>query len=216
LDIDMNMTSDMVLIQATTPVNTTENLDHLPASLASALGCDRSLVQAVWSAPKNELYVYVELNDHPALGPQALTRFETTLQKVCPTLQAVRASRLEKMFDTPGASVGAAPVYHYVVETDPESGWLPEILKWYDVEHMPGLAAVPGSVRARRFFNHDHGPLSLACYDLTVESTLDSPPWLAIRYTDWSSRVRPHFTNTRRTMFRILGSGISAGVSTSP
>jgi hypothetical protein len=206
----MKKTSDRVLIQASTPAGTAQDFDHLPAAMASALGCSRAQVMAVWSAAKNDLYVYIELHDRPALGPEALTRYEAALQKVFPALQAVRASRLEKVFDMPGASSGAKPVFHYVVETDPESGWLEEIVKWYDVEHMPGLAAVPGSVRARRFFNHDHGPLSLACYELTVESTLDSPPWLAIRHTDWSSRVRPHFTNTRRTMFRILGTNPSS------
>jgi hypothetical protein len=59
-------------------------------------------------------------------------------------------------------------------------------------------------VHAARLLNHDHGPLSLACYDLVIPETLGSPPWLAVRGTAWSSRVRPHFTNTRRTMFTIL------------
>ena len=76
-----------------------------------------------------------------------------------------------------------------------------EIARWYNTEHMPGLAAVPGCVRASRFINHDHGPLSYACYDLVAQETLGSEPWLAVRHTDWSSRARPHFTNTRRTMF---------------
>jgi len=34
--------------------------------------------------------------------------------------------------------------------------------------------------------------------------TLGSPPWLAARHTAWSDRVRPHFHNVKRTMFRRL------------
>jgi hypothetical protein len=45
---------------------------------------------------------------------------------------------------------------------------------------------------------------ALACYDLVSPDTLGCPPWLAIRYTGWSDKVRPNFRNTKRTMFRTL------------
>jgi len=51
---------------------------------------------------------------------------------------------------------------------------------------------------------HDHGPTSFASYDLTAAEVMGSPAWLAVRATDWSSRCRPHFTNTRRTFFQSL------------
>ena len=111
-------------------------------------------------------------------------------------------ARLEQVFTIDGASRDTTPVFHYVVEMDPESGWMPELSQWYDTEHMPGLAKVPGCIRASRFLNHDHGPLSLACYDLVTEDTLGSAPWLAVRGSPWSDRMRPRFTNTKRTMFR--------------
>ncbi|WP_131277705.1 hypothetical protein [Hylemonella gracilis] len=119
-------------------------------------------------------------------------------------LAAAELHRLEKQLDLSGASTGAVPHAHYVVETDANEGWLEEIERWYAVEHMPGLASVPGCVRAQRWTNHDGGPRSLACYDLVSESTLGSPPWLAVRGTPWSDRTRPHFRNTRRTMFQPL------------
>lgn len=212
----MDMATDVLLIQAATPASATEDLGPVLASLPSALGYSRSQVQAVWSAAQNELYVYIDLSVRTTLGQDALTRFETAFKNACPTMGSVRVSRLEKVFDRPGASSGATPGFHYVVETDPEPGWMPEMEKWYDTEHMPGLAAVPGTVRARRFINHDHGPLSLACYDLVSENTLGSAPWLAVRNTPWSSRVRPHFTNTRRTMFRILSHDAPARVEVNP
>jgi len=33
-------------------------------------------------------------------------------------------------------------------------------------------------------------------------AAFNSAPWLAVRGTPWSSRVRPHFIHTRRTMYR--------------
>lgn len=60
---------------------------------------------------------------------------------------------------------------------------------WYDQEHLPGLASVPGTVRAMRFECRDESPRYLACYDLHTRETFGSPPWLAVRATDWSSRA---------------------------
>ena len=53
---------------------------------------------------------------------------------------------------------------------------------WYDQEHLPGLAAVPGTVRALRYECRHKGPRYLACYDLHTRETFGSPPWLAVRH----------------------------------
>jgi len=87
---------------------------------------------------------------------------------------------------------------------DPEAGWQEELFAWYDQEHLPGLAAVPGCVSATRCLNLDHAPYSFSFYDLLSPEVLGCEPWLKVRYTSWSDRVRPHFTNTRRTMFQFL------------
>jgi hypothetical protein len=114
------------------------------------------------------------------------------------------AARLQPVFDAPGASRGEAAPFHYVVETDVAAEHEADLNAWYDGEHMPGLAACPGSVRARRFRNPDGSPRYHSCYDLVRTETLASEPWLAVRRTAWSDRVRPHFRNTKRTMFRRL------------
>jgi len=114
------------------------------------------------------------------------------------------ASRLEMLASRAGASAGQAALYHYVVATDVEPGWEGEFNDWYDKEHLAGLAAVPGSVRASRLRNLDAGPRYHACYDLVSARVLESPAWLAVRHTAWSDRVRPHFVNTQRAMFRVL------------
>jgi hypothetical protein len=117
---------------------------------------------------------------------------------------ALEAVRLGPRQDIPGASDGEPAPFHYVVETDCEPGDAEALREWYVVEHLPGLAGVPGSVRARRLHNEDGGPRSFACYELVAPEVLGSPPWLVVRGSDWSSRVRPMFRNTRRTMFRHL------------
>ncbi len=111
---------------------------------------------------------------------------------------------------------GVQAPFHYVVETDVAKGGEDELEAWYEQEHLPGLSRVPGCLRARRFVrlavdnSGGHSavdgalsslPLYVASYDLQGPEVTESAPWLAVRHTDWSSRVRPLFRNTRRTLF---------------
>ena len=148
-----------------------------------------------------DVYVYFELPDEAS----AAAALDAALD--CGRALAIAApsvDRLRCVLDIPGASAGAVPAFHYVVETDAADGWQAEMFLWYETEHLPRLAAVPGCVRARRFLNLDRGPYSLACYDLVAPAVTASMEWLAVRGTPWSARVRPQFLNTRRTMFRLL------------
>nr|WP_233582879.1 DUF4286 family protein [Candidimonas sp. SYP-B2681] len=102
-----------------------------------------------------------------------------------------------------GASATRAAGWHYVVETDVLSGAERDFNAWYVQEHLPGLAAVPGTVRAMRLRNATGSPRYHALYLLENRETFGSEPWLKVRATEWSSRVRPNFINTKRTMFKI-------------
>jgi hypothetical protein len=110
--------------------------------------------------------------------------------------------RLQCLKTLHGASTGEVAPYHYVVETDVLTEHEDDLNAWYEQEHLPGLASVPGTVRAARYLDAAGAPRYYACYDLASPDILGSPAWLAVRGTAWSARVRPAFRNTRRTMFR--------------
>jgi len=105
----------------------------------------------------------------------------------------------------PGVSLPRAQApFHYVVETDVAEGCEDDFRAWYEQEHLPGLSKVPGCLRARRLMRREGPaghPLHVACYDLLSAQVTESEPWQAVRHTEWSSRVRPLFRNTRRTLF---------------
>jgi hypothetical protein len=176
--------------------------------VAARSALDVSDLHAHVLSTRDELYAYLELREAQELTAADAARVgETAL--ALPAFAGladltIEAARLTRMFEAPGASSGERAPFHYIVETDAADGWLDEMMRWYDTEHMPGLAAVPGNVRAQRYLNQDGGPRSLACYDLVTPDTLGSPPWLAVRHTAWSDRVRPNFRNTKRTMFSTL------------
>lgn len=111
--------------------------------------------------------------------------------------------RLQSLLVVPGASSGADAPWHYIVATDVLQEHEADFNAWYDQEHLPGLAAVPGTVQAARYLvTEGDGPRYHACYDLADQAVFNSVPWLAVRGTPWSSCVRPSFRNTLRTMYR--------------
>lgn len=116
----------------------------------------------------------------------------------------LRAARLAPLSEWQGASAHHEAPYHYVVTTDVDADHEAELNRWYDTEHMPGLAAVPGTVHCARLASTDGAPRYHACYDLASPEVLDSREWLAMRHSAWSSRVRRHFRNPRRIMFRTV------------
>jgi hypothetical protein len=77
---------------------------------------------------------------------------------------------------------------------------------WYDTEHLAGLAAVPGVARATRYRVVRRAPGRGTTRAMTwrSEALQQSRRGMAVRGTPWSSRVRPGFFNTRRTMYRRL------------
>ena len=155
-------------------------------------GLEGVSVNAFAAVDVEDTYVYVR-------GAQALPEVQARLAELTP---GARVRVLHRTLELPGASAGQDAPWHYIVETDVLPEAEADLNAWYDQEHLPGLAAVPGTVRALRYECRDESPRYLACYDLRTRETFGSPPWLAVRATDWSSRVRPSFRNTSRTMFR--------------
>ena len=134
-------------------------------------------------------------------APVDAAALQAALRERHPRAQAVS---LALTTDVAGQAAGQAAPWFYMVETDIKPGAEADFDRWYEEEHLPGLAAVPGTVRARRYLAREGSPRYYACYDLATRDTFGSPAWLAVRATDWSSRVRPNFTNTKRTMFRLV------------
>src|SRR5690606_3547518 len=73
-------------------------------------------------------------------------------------LKAAEISHLTVTLVIEGASSQAVPSWHYVVETDIRPEAESDFNDWYTHEHLPGLAAVPGTVRAMRLRNTEGSP----------------------------------------------------------
>jgi hypothetical protein len=171
--------------------------------IASALSIPTSQIRAARALTSPGLTCY--LPGFPA-GDTELAAMRASLADVlCPAAgTCIELSRLRLVASHCGAATGEEAGYHYVVRTDVLAGCEQELQRWYDEEHMPMLAAVPGTVRACRLVSVDAAPRFYACYDLLVPEVLESAAWLQARDTPWSERVRPTFTNTQRVMSRLV------------
>jgi len=81
-----------------------------------------------------------------------------------------------------------------------------EFNEWYDKEHIPALAAVPGVLCARRFRGIGNRKY-VALYHLAAPEVQESAEWKRARESDWTSRLQPHFRDHLRLVCRALGRG---------
>ena len=156
------------------------------------------------SSDDREGYAWFRPGEGEGATAETVRRALTPHGLVSASVRALRST-----LQLQGASAGADAPWCYVVETDVVPEHEADFNAWYDEEHAPGLAAVPGTVHGARYVDTAVGasPRYLAVYALTGPETLDSAAWLAVRGTDWSSRVRPMFRNTKRTMYRRVSGG---------
>src|SRR5947208_2258602 len=77
-----------------------------------------------------------------------------------------------------------------------------EFNEWYDKEHIPALAAVPGVLSARRFRGTSANRKYVALYHLATPAVQESAEWKQARQSDWTSRLQPHFRDHLRLVCR--------------
>jgi hypothetical protein len=77
-----------------------------------------------------------------------------------------------------------------------------EFNEWYDKEHIPALAAVPGVLCARRFRSTSGNRKYVALYHLATPEVQESAEWKQARQSDWTSRLQPHFRDHLRLVLR--------------
>jgi hypothetical protein len=77
-----------------------------------------------------------------------------------------------------------------------------EFNEWYDKEHIPALAAVPGVLCARRFRGRSGNRKYVALYHLATPAVVESAEWKQARQSDWTSRLQPQFRDHLRLVCR--------------
>jgi len=77
-----------------------------------------------------------------------------------------------------------------------------EFNEWYNTEHIPTLAAVPGTLSASRYRGTGTFQRYVALYHLTSPDVPESAAWKDAANTPWTQRMRPHFRDHLRVVSR--------------
>ncbi len=117
-----------------------------------------------------------------------------------PEFRSRRLRRLNTMGDR---AEGSRQRWHYTSQTDIPADTEDEFNRWFDEEHLPQLAAVPGTVHAARY-QTDGSPKYLACYDLNQQEVQGGTAWRAAVSTPWRDRIHKEFLSPRRLMLMRL------------
>jgi hypothetical protein len=89
-----------------------------------------------------------------------------------------------------------------------------EFYEWHNREHMPERVAIPGFLRGRRYIAHEGRPEFFTLYETATPEVLAGADYLARLNapTEWTRRATQHFTDTSRSLCRVvLSLGSSAG-----
>ncbi|HKS87978.1 MAG TPA: hypothetical protein VJR70_00930 [Stellaceae bacterium] len=73
-----------------------------------------------------------------------------------------------------------------------------EFNEWYNAEHLPALAAVPGVLRARRYRGTGAVQRYAAIYHFANPDVPNSAAWKSAANTPWTERMRPNFRDFLR------------------
>ncbi len=96
-----------------------------------------------------------------------------------------------------------------LVLMQPPAAMEEEFAAWYDTEHIPERARVPGFKTALRYVALSGYPRFMAIYDLDHISVLDSPEYAAVsgaNFSPWTKRV-----TSRVQIYRIVAEQIFPG-----
>ena len=77
-----------------------------------------------------------------------------------------------------------------------------EFNAWYDTEHLPRLAALPGVLCARRFKSVGGGHQYVALYHLSSPAVCESAGWHTAAITEWTKKISAHTSDRLRLVLR--------------
>ena len=180
------------------------DLEHIPERerVPGFLACERWLGAA---NPKQSVATY-DLASLEVLGSapyRAIAYENLSVWSKRVTAMCKRLLRFEGEQIVPGdlaAPKDAAALLLVAMNVVPEHER--DFNEWYDKEHVPALAAVPGTLAARRYRARAGSHRYAALYHLASPEVPDSAAWKKAVDTPWTAKLRPHFRDQLRIVSR--------------
>nr|WP_314613911.1 DUF4286 family protein [uncultured Pseudomonas sp.] len=103
--------------------------------------------------------------------------------------------------------MNGSPFGMLFVASDIDAAYEPEFNRWYDEEHLPDRASMPGVIKARRFKSPSDSPKYLALYWAESIGAFDCPAYAhAFKHQSaWSKKMLPLMQNPTRRIGVAVG-----------
>ena len=118
--------------------------------------------------------------------------------------KAHRIRHTFRLIFTAGEAPAKDAPYVYIVKMDIPADVEQDFNDWYNKEHAPGLASVPGCFRARRFLAADGQPKYMAVYEIETPDVIHGAAWAKARDTAWTEKIRPHMQHLERRVYQLI------------
>lgn len=170
------------------------DLEHIPERqrVPGFITCERWIGE---ENPKIAVATYdletVEVLRSPAylaIGGANLSVWSKRVTAMCQRIMRLEGEQVLPGDAVSPAAAGALLVASMNIDADVEH----EFNEWYDTEHLPQLAAVPGVLCARRYRGIGERTY-LALYSLANADVSRSEAWHKAADTPWTQRLRPQF-----------------------
>jgi hypothetical protein len=180
------------------------DLEHVPerARISGFGACDRWIGTA---NPKHAVATYeldsldvLQSAPYRAIAGENLSVWSKRVTALCQRL--IRFDGEQILPGDQAAPSGAGGLLVNAMNVDPAHE--AEFNEWYDHEHIPALAAVPGTLCARRFRDNTGSHRYLALYHLASPDVPLTTAWKQAAGTPWTERLRPHFRDHLRILTR--------------
>jgi hypothetical protein len=179
------------------------DLEHVPERerISGFLACERWIDA---TNPKRAVATYdlesvtvMQSAAYRAIAYENLSPWSKRVTGMCK-----RLIRFEGMQILPGdlsPAKGAGGLLVNAMNVAPD--WEREFNSWYDEEHVPALAKVPGVIAARRFRSTEPEGTSqkyIALYHLETPEVQASAAWKQAANSPWTEKLRPQFRDHLR------------------
>jgi hypothetical protein len=183
------------------------DLEHIPER-AAVPGFDRCERWIGDDAPKHAVATYdldssdvLRSDAYRAIAYDNLTVWSKRVTAMCARVLRFEGSQLTSGDEIAPPNAGGLLLNAMNIAPEAED----DFNAWYDEEHLPALAAVPGTLSARRYQARDDSNAShryVAVFHLESPQVARSEAWKSAADTPWSARVVPHFRDRIRVLTR--------------
>jgi hypothetical protein len=125
-------------------------------------------------------------------------------RKIIPQFRNTQRGIFRRIFSF-GERPAKEPEFALTVRLNTPADHEKEFNAWYDEDHVPALASVPGVYCARRYIAVEGDPKYLAIYEMKDAEIVKTPEWEKARLHGRTAQIRPYLKDLQAIVAKRIG-----------